>query len=86
MAPRRRRVTLAQVRKAVTAASGAASVLVAQGLLAGRVENWVTGSLAAATAALVYLVPNAPPTAEQRREDEISAALNRDARRTDPQR
>lgn len=56
-----RRPTLAETRKAIAAASGAAAVLAAQGLLTGPVENWTTGLLAAATAALVWWVPNSPP-------------------------
>ena len=50
---------LAELRKAITAASGAVAELVSVGLLPGAVEHWTTGVLAAATAALVYLVPNA---------------------------
>ena len=49
---------LAEVRKAVTAASGAAAMLVSVGLLSGTAEKWTTGVLAALTAALVYAVPN----------------------------
>lgn len=49
---------LAEVRKFLGAASGAAAVLVAQGILDGTAENYVTGVLAALTAAVVYLLPN----------------------------
>ena len=55
---------LAEVRKAVAGASGAAATLVSVGLLDGTAEKWTTGILAAATAGLVYLVPNAKPAAE----------------------
>jgi hypothetical protein len=77
---RRRRITFAQVRKFVMAASGAAAVLASQGLLSGQVENWVTGSLSALTAALVFLVPNAPPDPME----DIVALADRDARHRDP--
>ena len=53
---------LAEARKAVTAASGAAATLVSVGLLSGTAEKWTTGVLAALTAALVYAVPNKRPT------------------------
>jgi hypothetical protein len=59
-------LTLAQTRKAVAAATAAAGVLAAQGLLTGAAQSWVTGCCAAAGAALVLLVPNAdPPEPEQ---------------------
>ena len=53
---------LVEVRKAVAAATGAAATLVSVGLLNGTAEKWTTGVLAAATAGLVYLVPNQPRT------------------------
>lgn len=49
---------LAELRKAIAAASGAVAELVSVGLLSGAAERWTTGVLAAATAACVYLVPN----------------------------
>lgn len=45
-------------RKALAAASGAAAELVSLGLLHGTTEKWTTGVIAAATSALVYLLPN----------------------------
>jgi hypothetical protein len=55
---------LAQVKKAVVAATGVVAVLVAQGLLSGSAERWVEGVLAAATAVLTYFLPNAPADPE----------------------
>lgn len=54
-------LTLAQTRKFIAAATAAAGVLAAQGLLHGAAESWVTGCCAAAGAALVLFVPNADP-------------------------
>ena len=47
-----------EARKALAAASGMAAELVSLGLLHGTAEKWTTGIIAAATSALVYLVPN----------------------------
>lgn len=55
--------SLAECRKFVAAASGAASEAVALGLLHGQAQQWVTGALAVATAALVYALPNGKPAA-----------------------
>lgn len=44
------RSVLADAREVVTAATAAAGVLVADGLLSGAAERWTTGVLAAASA------------------------------------
>lgn len=49
---------LAGARKFIAAASGAVAVAVSAGLLSGNVEHWATGLLGAATAFVVYFVPN----------------------------
>jgi hypothetical protein len=54
--------SLAECRKGVAAASGAAAEAVSLGLLSGAAEKWTTGVLAVLTAGLVYFVPNAKPT------------------------
>lgn len=52
---------VADASKAVTSASVAAAALVAQGLVTGTVEHWVTGVIGAAAAGLaVYSVPRKP--------------------------
>ena len=48
--------------KFLAAATGAAAVAVSLGLLSGDVQKWVTGGLAVATAFVVYLVKNVPPS------------------------
>lgn len=51
---------LAEVRKFLTAATGAVATAVSMGLVSGTAEHWITGVLAvAATALAVYYVPNA---------------------------
>lgn len=60
-------MTLAELRKGIAAAAGGVAELVSLGLLSGVAEKWTSGVLAAATAVLVLLVPNAdkpfiPPT------------------------
>lgn len=53
-----------RIRKAIVAVLGLAATLVAAGALDDQTEAIVTGILAAATAAGVYVVPNkAEPTA-----------------------
>jgi hypothetical protein len=57
-------VSIAQVRKAVVAALGAAAtviVLVPEGMVPDAWRPWVGLVLAAATVAGVYRAPNAPP-------------------------
>lgn len=44
------RTVIADAREVVTAATAAAAVLIADGLLAGTAERWTTGILAAASA------------------------------------
>lgn len=53
---------LIDARKFVAALSGAAAEAISLGLLTGTTERWVTGILAVATAALVYLLPNGKST------------------------
>jgi hypothetical protein len=52
---------LAEIRKALAAASGAAAEAVSLGLLSGTAEKWTTGVIAVLTAASVYFVRNADP-------------------------
>jgi hypothetical protein len=54
-------VKLAEIRKFLGAAAGAAAVVVSAGLLDGTAEKWTTGLIAAATAFVVYLLPNDEP-------------------------
>jgi hypothetical protein len=52
---------IADASKAVTGATVAAAALVAQGLVSGTVEHWITGGLGAAAAFLaIYSVPRKP--------------------------
>lgn len=51
---------MAKIRKLVVAALGLAATLVAAGVLDDQVEAIVTGLLAVATAAGVYVAPNEP--------------------------
>lgn len=53
-------MTLAQVRKAVVNVLGLASMAVTSGYLHGQVLVWVEAGIAAVTAVLHYLTPNAP--------------------------
>lgn len=62
-----------QARKFLAAASGAVAQLVAFGLLDGDVEKWVSGILAALTAAAVYLIPNGDTVARETSEGETVA-------------
>lgn len=57
---------LVDAREGLAAAGGAAGLLVADGLLSGQVEHWVTGVIAAATAGIVALL-NAPTVKGRRR-------------------
>lgn len=50
---------LAEFRKFLAAATGAAAEAVSVGLLSGAAEKWTVGGLAVATALVVALVPNA---------------------------
>lgn len=52
-----------RIRKSLVAIFGLAATLVAAGVLDDTTEAIVTGVLAAATAAGVYVVPNAKPAA-----------------------
>lgn len=51
-------------QKALAAIGGFASIAVTQGLVHGTAEHWLTVGLSAASAALVYLVPNKQPVPE----------------------
>lgn len=52
-------MNLANIRKFIAAAAGAAAEAVSVGLLSGTAEKWTVGVIAVATALLVGLVPNA---------------------------
>lgn len=56
---------LRKVRKFLGAASGAAAIVIADGLIDGTAATWTTSVLAAATAAVVYLIPNEAAGAER---------------------
>jgi hypothetical protein len=53
-------VTLLSVRKFLVAVAGVAATAVTEGLVTGSVARWAGIAIAVVTAALVYLVPNAP--------------------------
>lgn len=53
-------MNLANIRKFLAAAAGAAAEAVSVGLLSGTAEKWTVGVIAVATALLVGLVPNSP--------------------------
>lgn len=57
---------MARIRKALVAILGLAATLVAAGVLDDNTEAIVTGILAVATAAGVYVVPNKPDSSAQR--------------------
>jgi hypothetical protein len=59
-------MSIGEIRKFLTAITGAVAVAVSNGLLSGSAERWTSGVLAVLTAFMVYLVPNdgaGPPTA-----------------------
>jgi hypothetical protein len=56
-------LTVGQVRKAIVALIGAASMAVTQGLIEGTAAKWVAIAVILATGAGVYAVPNDPPPA-----------------------
>jgi hypothetical protein len=61
---RRTDLTLANVRKAVTALVGVAAQLAALGVVPERYLPWVQVVIALGTAIGVYVVPNAPPAVD----------------------
>lgn len=57
---------MSKYRKAIAAALAAAGVFASSGLLHGTAEVVLNTVIAAAGAALVYLVPNAPAVSRRR--------------------
>lgn len=57
------RIRIADVRKFLVAAVGAAGEAVSLGLLHGSAERWTTIGIGVATALLTYVVPNTPTPA-----------------------
>lgn len=51
-------MNLTNIKKFLGAATGAVAIAVADGLLSGDAQKWTVGALAAATAFVVYLLPN----------------------------
>lgn len=50
--------TLAEIRKALAAASASAAVAIGAGLITGGAATWITGAIATVSAfVLTYLVP-----------------------------
>lgn len=56
-------INLAEIRKFLTALAGVAGTAIAQGLVSGAAAKWLSLAIAATTAVLVYLIPNAPTAA-----------------------
>lgn len=55
-------VLKSEINKFLVALVGVAGVIVSAGLVPPNDVKWVTEAITAATAALVYLVPNVKPT------------------------
>ena len=54
---------ITEIRKSISASLGFAGAVVADNLVSGTALRWTNCAIAAGTLLLVYLVPNAKPTA-----------------------
>jgi len=55
---------MSRYAKFISAALAFLGVLVSQGVLEGKAQDWVTALVAALGAAAVYVVPNTPPAGQ----------------------